>query len=193
MKYFEKEHRVGSDDCAISVRNQQNNNMTDYLLYNMYKTNKEDCSKEVTDLQDFANDNHMNIKEGYGVTNGCRVDNDSDFRQFNITSDKSKTQLFSRIFHAIPDMSRGDPNIEFESKLIQGENTYNDFECHGNAFDVFQPMIPCLEKSIQNTDHIIQEGVRGGEGTRDSLKQREFLEKNGYQFDGKVWSKKQCN
>jgi hypothetical protein len=46
-------------------------------------------------------------------------------------------------------------------------------------------------KKIQNVDNIVPKGVWGGEGTRDILAQRDFLEANGYNYDGNIW-KKNC-
>lgn len=193
MKYFDKEHRIGSDDCAKETIENQSKKVEEYLLFNSYKTNKEDCGDEVKKLNDFVANNHMNIREGYGFTNGCRIDNDSELRQLVLTSDKTKTQLFSRVFQGVPNLGRGNQNVDIENQLIQGDNTYNDFECHGQSLDVFQPMITCLQKEIQDPKHIIPEWVRGGESTRDTLKQTEFLEKNGYKFEQNAWIKKQCN
>ena len=193
MKLFDKSHRVGSDTCATDAKLDQNKSMEDYMLFNSYKTNIPNCDKSLTKLQEFAINNHMVPNDGYGFTNGCKVDTDSDIRMYNLTNTKQKNQLFSRIFQAVPNLGKGDIDSLKESRIQQGENQYNDFECHGQSFDVFTPMLPCLEKSIQDTNHIIPTWTRGGESTRDTLHQKYFLEKNGYDFDGNKWSKKQCN
>lgn len=195
MKLFDKEHRVGSDSCATTAKLEQNKEIENYMLFNMYKTNTPQCETQDNkskNLQEFATNNHMIIRDGFGVSTPCKVDEDSRVRQYNITNDKQKTQLFSRMFQAVPDLSKGDVNVEAESIIQQGEHQYNDFECLGQPLDVFTPMLPCLQTSIQDTNHIIPKWVRGGESTRDTLKQKEFLEKNGYAFDGKTWYKKQC-
>ena len=192
MKLFDKEHRVGSDTCATNAKLEQNKEIENYMLFNMYKTNIPNCDKPIDKLQDFATNNHMIVKDGYGVSSSCKVDNDSQVRTHNMTNDRSRTQLFSRIFQAVPNLGRGEVNVEAESMIQQGENQYNDFECLGQPFDVFTPMLPCLKESIQDPNHIIPQWVRGGESTRDTLKQKEFLEKNGYNFDGNTWYKKQC-
>ena len=140
-------------------------------------------------VSEFANDNHMLIRDGYGNTNGCYIDKDSEARTFNITSDKRRDNLNTRMYRGGPNLARGNTNPEVESKLVQGNMTA--FDCPNKSLDVFVPMLPCLKKSIQDPKNIVESWQRGGESTRDTLKQEDFLSKNGYIFDGKVWLKKQ--
>jgi hypothetical protein len=196
MSFFDRTNRIGSDECNINTVNTQNKSIVDYMLLNTYKTNLKDkdaCETKVKTLQDFSTNNHMNIREGYGVTTGCLVDLDSKIRTQDSTSDRTRNQLITRTFTAIPNLARGDTHPEIESKLQQGENTYNVEECQGHHIDSFIPMIPCLKDSIQNPSNIIESWTRGGDATRDTLKQSDFLNKNGYMFDGVAWSKKQCS
>ena len=193
MKYFDQEHRVGADTCAITSTENQNKRIEDYMLFNTQRTNVLDCKDKVDNVKDFMANNHMFIKDGYGYTNACRIDHDSKIRMNPNINDRSKNQMFTRTFQAVPDLSRGDVNTESESKIQQGETTYNDFECHGRSLDVFMPMLSCLQNTIQDPQNIIPDWKWGGETTRDTLKQKEFLEKNGYHFDGNAWNKKNCN
>jgi hypothetical protein len=64
----------------------------------------------------------------------------------------------------------------------------------GKGFDVFTPLIPCLKSTIQDVKHIVppDQWVRGGEHTRDHVKQKRFLERNGYVYENNVWKKKNC-
>lgn len=184
MKYFDKVNRVGEDACAIQSMNQQNDRLADYMLFNTYERV---CSSENKrqELTAFATENHMRIRDGYGIVPPCTVDQDSSIRMTNVR-DKGRTQMFARTFQANPDLSRGKVNIENESRILQGDNTWDDHSCTGQkTVNSFIPMIPCLANSIQNPDHIIESWVRGGDMTRDTLKQKEFLEKNGYNFDAK--------
>ena len=195
MRQFELEHRVGADTCAINTREYQNMDINKYNLYNYWKTSDNDCDPEVKKMQDFAVENYLHPKEGYGFTNGCRVDNDTQLRWETITADRTPTQLFTRIFQAVPDLSSGPVRPELESKLQQGEFThqYHNHPCEDKNWpNYFTPMIPCLKQTVQDPKHIVEPWTRGGDFTRDTLKQEEFLKKNGYSFDGNVWSKKQC-
>lgn len=192
MKYFDKEHRVGTDTCATESVDEQNKRMEDYMLFNSYRGNAVECSGEVNKIKEFMAENHMTIRDGYGFTNACRVDNDSELRIDSNKINRDKNQIFTRTFQAVPDLSKGDMNVDNESKIQQGELTFDDFQCQGKPFDVFTPMLPCLKDNIQNPKHIIESWTRGGDTTRDTIKQKEFLEKNGYHFDGMSLQKSEC-
>ena len=194
---FDKQHRLGSDECWINSQNIQSKNIYNYNMFNPYKTNTPSCDKKVDQLKEFVVENNMHIKEGYGFTNACTVDNDTKLRNNQImTHGKCKNQLNTRLFKAGPDLSQGGFHSVVESRLTQGESTGQKKSCEvtsGKGFDVFTPMIPCLKDSIQDVNHIVQPWVRGGEHTRDHIKQKRFLERNGYVFEDNVWKKKKCN
>nr|QOI90450.1 hypothetical protein HWQ62_00314 [Pyramimonas orientalis virus] len=192
MKYFEQDHRLGNDKCAIDSQTQQNKQMEDYMMFNYQRGNVPACEEDVKKVNEFMTDNYMTIKDGIGFTNGCLVDQDSMMRIDSNKINRDKNQMFTRTFQAIPDLSRGEINVENESRIQQGEITFDDFQCHGKPLDVFTPLIPCLMENIQNPSHLVESWTRGGETTRDTLKQKEFLEKNGYHFDGASLQKRQC-
>lgn len=192
MKYFGNENRVGTDTCAKESTDEQNDRISQYILFNSYRGNMLGCDDEVKKINEFMSDNYMTIRDGVGFTNGCRVDNDSKVRIDPNINGRGRNQMFTRVFQAVPDLSRGNINVENESKIQQGEITFDDFQCQGKPLDVFTPMLPCLQNSIQDPNNIVESWTRGGDSTRDTLKQKEFLEKNGYQFDGMTLQKKQC-
>lgn len=192
LKYFNKENRVQTDECAIDSINDQNKRLEDYMLFNSYRGNLLECNDEVKKIKEFMTENNMTIRDGYGFTNACQVDNDSSMRIDSNKINRDKNQIFTRTFQAVPDLSKGDINVDNESRIQQGEMTFDDFQCQGKPFDVFTPMLPCLQNSIQDPEHLIETWTRGGETTRDTIKQKEFLEKNGYQFDGLSLQKKGC-
>lgn len=197
MKYFVEDHRIGSDECNKINKIKQSQKINNYNLFNFYKTNHLECKEDVEQLNMFAANNYMQIKEGYGMTNSCFVDNDSSLRFTNqqLTNDKGKTQLFARTFAAVPDLSKGAFKATTESKLIQGSIVSGDKTCMRHSeqqYDNFIPLLSCIRDNVQNPNNIIPKWRWGGEGTRDTLKQSEFLEKNGYRNDGDFWYKKQC-
>ena len=52
----------------------------------------------------------------------------------------------------------------------------------GVSIDRFIPMVPCLEKNIQNTDHIIPEyWIRGGESRRAYSQNVDYFKMCGIQ------------
>ena len=192
MKLFDIQNRIGNDDCAMDFDTSYNKSISDYMLFNQYQTNQTDekvCTMNFNKVSEFANNNHMMLRDGYGNTNGCYIDNDSEVRQFRLTSDKKRDNLNTRMYRGGPNLSRGNANPEVESKLVQGDMSI--YDCPNRSLDVFIPMLPCLRKSIQDPKNIIESWQRGGDSTRDTLKQEDFLSKNGYVFDGKVWLKKQ--
>ena len=192
MKYFGHEHRVGVDTCAIESQEQQNIKANNYMLFDLY--NIKDCNEEkYKQLQEFASENNFTIRGGVGYTTSCDVDNDSLLRIEQDKKLRMRNQMFTRTFQAAPDLSRGDVNVVNESKIQQGANTLGAYNCDEKPFDVFTPMLPCLAKSVQDVDHIIPQWQRGGESTRDTIKQKEFLEKNGYHFDGLCLNKIDSN
>jgi len=192
--YFDKQHRLGSDECWKNAQNTQSGKIENYYLYNPYKTNVQDCSDNEDTLREFMAENHMNYREGYGNANSCHIDDDTKLRNNSkITHGKCKNQLSTRLFTSGPDLSVGGFEPLLESRITQGENTSLDKPCEsyrGKGFDTMTPMLSCLASEVQNPDHIVPIWVRGGESTRDHVKQKNFLEKNGYIFDKNVWQKK---
>ena len=191
---FDKQHRIGNDECWKTAQQTQSDKIENYYLFNPYKTNVENCKEKEDTLREFMSENHMNYKEGYGNTNSCHVDDDTKLRNNSeITHGKCKNQLSTRLFTSGPDLSVGGFEPILESRITQGESTFIDKACEsyrGKGFNTMTPMLSCLEKEVQNPEHIIPTWVRGGESTRDHMKQKKFLEKNGYVFDKHVWQKK---
>lgn len=196
--YFDNDSRLGNDKCWVDGQIKQSEKINDYQLFNPYKTNVPECSESEKKVREFMIENKKNYKEGYGMTNSCHVDDDSKMRTDEkvLTHGKCKNQLSSRLFQAVPDLSRGGFESLLESRLTQGQSTGLHKSCEvtsGKGFDTMTPLLPCLKKEVQNVEHIVPEKwVRGGEHTRDHIKQKDFLESNGYVFDEKVWKKKNC-
>lgn len=200
-RQFDLEHRIGADQCAQSARELQNRSIDNYYLFNAFaRTNPStvaDCSNassSAAQVQAFADANHAVIQDGYGFANACRIDDDSRIRNESmLTHDRLKTQMFPRIFQAVPNFARGGfvPNVE--SRLVQGEMSTHQNSCTLLSevdYDRFMPMLPCLHDNVQNPNHIIPQWTWGGEPTRDTVRQSRFLEEHGYQFDGAVWKKR---
>lgn len=196
--YFDKDSRLGNDKCWVDGQIKQSEKINDYHLFNPYKTNVPECTENEKKLRDFMVENKKSYREGYGFANACHIDNDSSMRADlkTITHGKCKNQLSSRLFQAVPDLAHGGFESLLESRLTQGQTTGKHKSCENNSektFDVMTPMIPCLKKEVQNVEHIVPtKWVRGGEHTRDHIKQKDFLEANGYVFDDKVWKKREC-
>lgn len=196
--YFDNQENLGNDECWIDGQHKQSKDINDYYLFNPYKTNVPDCGENEQKLKDFMVENKKTYREGYGFANACHIDDDSKMRMESnsITHGKCKNQLNTRVFKAVPDLSHGGFESLLESRLTQGHSTGEKKSCEASqckGFDTMTPMLPCLKTEIQNTDHIVHnDWVRGGEHTRDHIKQKDFLENSGYVFDEKVWKRKTC-
>ena len=187
--------RLNDDECDVESKDLQNNSVFEYNMLNVYQTNKDnekECKINYDKIKEFQVNNRMNMRDGVGYTNACRVDNDSSARQVELTHDRDRQQLFSRVFQGGPNVNRGGFESVIDSKLTQGsvvikkENTNILSE---KSYDRFEPMNTCMLDNIQSHKNIVPEWKWGGEGTRDVLSQRDFLENNGYMFDGNVWLK----
>jgi hypothetical protein len=194
MKVYRSENRLTIDNCAQFTKELQNKSVEDRQLANFYYTN--DCKCEV--LDDFLFDNNMVVKDGYGFTNGCSVDADSELRinGSGLTHDKEKIQLCARVNTGGPNINKGGliPNID--SRLKNAEDTSRWRSCDKiseHDFDRWVPFVGCLAPTIQNPDYIIPPFVRGGVPTRWDVRSTEYLNKCGFENNGKNWVRKQAN
>lgn len=188
--------RVNEDQCDISNKDNANTTIFNYSMFNNYETNKnleKECKDNFNKVSEFSINNHMMMKDGYGMTNACRVDSDSELRNDFEMYDKGKQQLFTRVFTGGPNVNKGGIDTTVDSKVTQGNfTTKNDF-CNilvEKSYDRFEPMNKKILASFQNPKNIIPEWTWGGDGTRDVLSQKDFLENNGYEFNGSSWEKK---
>ena len=192
---FEENTRLRHDDCDKESRELQNNDAYKYTTFNNIATNQntaEKCKSNRESLLDFSLNNYMNIRDGYGFTNACGVDTDSKVRNDFEMHDKGKQQLNSRVFVGGPNANKGGLEPGIDSKLTQGTFVSKKETCDvlsERNFDRFEPMPEAILKSVQDPEHIVPKWTWGGEPTRDVLSQRDFLEKNGYEHDGKTWKK----
>jgi len=177
---FDNQHRMAEDECYRDAQNQQSDKIMSYALFNPYKTNVDNCGSKIDELKKFVVENpNLHIKEGYGFTNSCLVDNDSTLRnESKLTQQRCKNQLSIRTFPGGPHLNKSGFESVIDSRLTQGElNPSKNKSCEsyiGKGFDVFTPLIPCLRDSVQNVDNIVPTWKRGGEHTRINMKESNF-------------------
>lgn len=197
MRSFDNKTRLKDDECALTADDAQNKNVYEYSIFNNYQTNKNkasECKSNYNKIMDFTIENHLNMRDGFGLTNACGIDVDSKVRNDFEMHDKGKIQLTTRTFTGVPNADKGGLEADIDAKLTQGTFTSKKETCEvlsEKCFDRFEPMPENILKSVQNVENIIPSWQWGGEGTRDVLSQRDFLEKNGYEYDGESW-KKRC-
>lgn len=170
MKYLNKEGRLYDDNCSLLTKEIQNKNINNYNLDNTYFTKDCDCSIYTNLLYD----NNLVIKDGYGFSSGCVIDNDSQLRNNSKnTNQRERELLCPRSFQGVPNLNKGGfiPNID--SKLRNSDDTTDIKICDNiteKNFNRFQPPVNCLLNEIQNPDNIIYPWVRGGNDTRFNMK-----------------------
>lgn len=198
-KLFNEPDGILSDQCAIDARNRQNAGINNYNIFNFYKGTADDCTKySKKDIIDLSLDTQMHLKDGYGVTDRCVVDEDSKLRNGQVwTNPKEKVQLYARVFQGIPNINTGGLNVPVEDIVKQGQYNYLRKGCDNQSeqqYDSFMPLVPCLAKTVQTDRTVIPpwEGHGIPIGSRDYIQQSRFLESNGYVLDGKVWRRKIC-
>jgi hypothetical protein len=140
-------------------------------------------------------DNNFTIREGYGYASGCTVDTDSELRLNSaVTHNKERQQLCARTFTGCPRLTYGGliPNVE--SRLRNADDTSDirnlDKVMEKNFIPLsFTPMIGCLNKNIQNPEHIVMESW-GGRNTRNESTSSEYLSRCGFEQLNKNWVRK---
>lgn len=188
--------RLGEDKCYLTTRENQSIKPGDYQISNFH-----DCKCEAPFTEDLSlQQPSVFYRDGYGWTsnNGCNVDNDSKLRNArNLTNYRYVQQLFERPYTTVPYMGRGVGDVCVESELRPGEDTFQNRPCNNLAgiyIDRFDPQIPCIRDTIQNPIHLVQEDndvawIRGGQPSRQVIRNKDYLQKCGFYFNGKYWLK----
>ena len=194
MRVYDLLSDLESDNCAKVNRELVNTSIYNHNLYNNFFTS--DCQESTNQkMVEFMTDNpNLHYRDGYGVTSGCTVDEDSMLRNNSkLTHDKTRIQLCSRWDTAAPDLGKGGliPNIE--SKLKNAEDTSFLRDCDKLSekyFDRNIPLIGCLAPTIQDPSHIIMPFDRGGAITRNFIFNDPYMQKCGFKFNGNFYEKK---
>lgn len=169
--------RLSQDKCYRELENKTIQKKGHYMTLNY----RDSLCKNNYVLETSLKQPIMIHKDGYGWTskNGCIIDVDSSLRNnHNLTNLRCVNQLNQRPYSTLPYMGRGLGNMEIETELKPGNNTYKTRPCNnlsGINIDRFIPQIPHIKHNIQNIKHIIPEEVdmdwvRGGINSRLIIK-----------------------
>jgi len=192
---FLDSRRVCSDECAKEAKDIQNEHIENYELYQYLPV---DCDGKHARFPEFSYE-HTNLtgRIGYGVAEGCVVDNYSELRNdpAQLTRDRCRVQLFTRIFTGCPNLlpGVGDPNIELD--ILAGSSS-DDMSSQGSCKKELTelqtyhmtPMLDCI-KGVQDPKHIVEPWVRGGDNTRDFIRRQEFLK----ECEAQTFSRESCH
>lgn len=190
MKVFDDENKMSQDECALIAKLNANKSIADYRFFNNYFTNE--CREEIDQkMNEFVTNNaNLRYKDGFGNVPSCSVDVDSLLRNKFQMNYRERTPLCTRWYTAVPNLGKGGliPNIESRLKLSEDTNDIRDCDrVTEKTFDRFIPLPGCMSQTIQNPEHIIEKWTRGGEFTRDYVRNDEYLQKCGFTNDGKMW------
>jgi len=183
---FNSAKNVCSDDCAQEARDIRNEGIFGYETYQYLPV---ECDGEHARFPGFAYD-HVNLRgrAGFGVSDGCVVDKYSELRNDpkQLTRDRCRIQLFSRIFQGCPNLRKGVVNPDDEMPILQGTGSRDLdgylFMCKKSITELETkhpvPMLDCI-KQVQDPKHCVESWVRGGDPTRDFIRRQEFLQQCG--------------
>ena len=132
-------------------------------------TNLTPSAREVNPI---AMENQMvYVRDGYGVNNAA-IDADSSLKNHPVfKNNRCNIRPQTRPFLSVPFMGNGRGNADVESMLLHSQQVRVGKECGTiteQSFDgVFTPMVPSLERNIQNPNNLIPEvaaegWIRGG-------------------------------
>ena len=186
---------IDYDNCAIKSSVEQSKGPGKYTTKNYY-----DCECEAPYTRDLSlNNPGVLYQDGNGWTSngGCNIDNDSKLRNDrNLTNLRSIHQLTHRMHGGVPYMGRGLGHPDTESELIHGIEARVQRPCNiaGASRPNFIPQVPCIKNNIQNPKYIVPEDsmkswVRGGQPSRQVVRNSEWLERCGYKYNGRFWTK----
>ena len=188
--------RLREDECYLK------RNKSDISYQGTYRTrNHHDCKCEAPYTKELSLQQPSTFyRDGHGWTSmdGCNVDNDSRLRNArNLTNLREIHQLIERPHLTTPYQGRCEGNPSIESHIRGGETTMQHKSCNtlsGIFIDRYTPQLPCIRNNVQNPNNIIPENsdpswLRGGQPSRQIIRNKDYLKKCGFTYNGKYWNK----
>jgi hypothetical protein len=182
MSIFNQVTSLGQDECYLTEKERQSQSFGDYSTSNFFAS---ECN--LRRPMDMATRQPYMFLDRVGYSHvgagGCAVDVDSNIRIGKIQNNpKARISLQARPFLTVPYLGKGVHYPVTESRLVQGDFVRNRKSCNTTSEQSFikytyTPMIPSLEKSIQNPANFV-EGVaddgwiRGGLPTRELVREQ---------------------
>jgi hypothetical protein len=172
QRYFDQGNRLTGDSCAILARDLENQSILDYLTFN---PNPASCETEIKTISELSSQYpNLRFKSGYGQAPSCRIDGDSTLK-YNPDSLRmpEKQQLFTRVFQAVPNFSKGSCAPNTESYLLSGWDTSVDKDCATLAernYDRYTPFIGCVQNHMDSYAKSVSEVDVIGVSSRDKMR-----------------------
>jgi len=186
---YDADTKLYSDECWMNAKDYNNDKIEKYAVY--YNDSAQ-VKKETGTFPEIAND-HINLRgrPGYGLSDDYLIDTYSKLITPTMTHDRCNIQLIERTFASGPALKKmtGDLNKELDvlsgsdSRLLPVMGRNNDgtqklIKCaKGSIMETsmnnMMPLLDCI-KDVQRPEHIISEGIRGGEDTRSYINKAKF-------------------
>lgn len=194
MPLFDADNRLSADECAVCLREAENDDVAAYRL--AYLRGDKEHMKEFV-----ASNRNLRSWDGYGLDRRV-VDDDSRLRlDGEVTNPRSRVQLAQRVFHAVPDLSSGTACPELELLILEGAQTTRKLRvvdgksagdvatvCDRLAEKQWDRFHPAMQQV--GVEHIVPPWTNGGAPSRDIARSPQFLNALGYTYNGRVWSHK---
>lgn len=174
---FDWENRLSMDSCALLQQGRDNQSLLDYNTFNFYNSDPVCTEPPQSKQQELvAKYPNMRFRTGYGIADGCTIDQDSALRNDAdaMTHGRERRQLQTRTFVAVPDTQRGIAAPTIEYVLQQGQDTSRE-KCTilvERDFDRFTPFIDCVGSFIGNELRVLPELNRLGDNSRDIMRKQ---------------------
>ena len=192
---FLDSRRLCSDSCANEAKDIQNEQIEKYELYYYLPV---ECDSAHARFPEFAYE-HVNLtgRIGYGLSDSCTIDTYSELMSdpAQLTRDKCRIQLFTRIFTGCPNLRPGvgDPNAELD--ILSGSSSDDNSPFGSCKREITEeqtyhptPMLDCI-KSVQDPKHVVEPWTRGGDNTRDFIRRQEWLK----QCEAQTFNREPCH
>jgi hypothetical protein len=173
---FNSMSRIGNDLSDVSQKNIQNVKLGNYQLNNLYTSDNEMNSGIALALKQ-PTINYSGTNQT--ALNGTNIDINSNLLiDKNMLHSKGKVSLQERQYLCTPYLGKGKVDSSIEHGLFLGERESNRKTINGLSEKSFlplknTPMIPEVERNIQNPKHLIESSVSEG-WIRGGLPSREF-------------------
>lgn len=192
---FDQSSRLFYDRCSVTYRDHCNEGASQYS----FAPRPSETSAHAGDLALGQPTVQLHPAKGSVGDQGCLVDVDSHLRNSSrLTHYGEIQQLHHETHFNVPYLANGPGNPCIESVLQTGEGIRQSKSGNIHAgVDVtpyrFQPLLQCI-RDQQKTEHLVQEDnrkdwIRGGQSSRELLRNPDVLKRMGYRHNGKFWQK----
>ena len=180
---FNNLSRIGNDSCSQDINSIQNVQSANYILQNYFSS---DCN--MNKAKSLATNQPGILYKGSMGSDMCgsNIDDSSKLLIGGIqTNPKCRIDLFHRPFATVPFLGRGAVDPLLEAQIQQGEiitNRRTVTRLTEKCYDKYHntPLIPEVEKNIQNPNNLIEGSVDVG-WIRGGIPSRELTrDTNGY-------------